>query len=136
MQSGKKCTRACAPDSTTCRVHTPGYQETVSQRAKAAFEERYVEWEVEKLLLQTELGQEIERLKLVRRDEWYWLEQQRKDSAALLNEVKKAKDVVAKMCSLERLEEIYQVAKSQGDAATMHDANKSMYYAKKKAGLA
>jgi len=37
------------------------------------------------------------------------------------------------MATLERLEEIYQAARSSGDAATMYEVNKSMYYAKRKA---
>ena len=134
-EGGKPCKRAMAPDSMMCRQHTPGYAEDLRKRAQARFEEQLVEHNAQMLLKKTELGQEVEHLKALHKHEFYWLEQQRNQAQALLDEVKRAKEVVAKMASLERLEEIYQTARASGDAATMHEVNKSMYYAKKKVGL-
>jgi len=131
--SGRPCKRAMAPDSTMCRQHTPGYSEDLRKRAQARFEEQLVEHNAQMLLKQTELAQEVEQLKARRWHEFNWLENERGKARAFLDEVKRAKEVMANMATLERLEEIYQTARSSGDAATMHEVNKSMYYAKRKA---
>ena len=123
---GKSCKRAMAPDSTMCRQHTPGYAEDLRKRAQARFEEQLVEHNAQMLLKSTEASDELIRIKHALRAWDNALEDRKKEVAS-------ARLLLSQAATIERLEEIYQTAKASGDAATMHEVNKSMYYAKKKA---
>ena len=125
-EGGKPCKRAMAPDSLMCRQHTPGYAEDLRKRAQARFEKQLVEHNAQMMLKSTEASHELIRIKSEARA---W------DNAkeGLKREVASARLLLSQVATIERLEEIYQTAKGSGDAATMHEVNKSMYYAKKKA---
>lgn len=125
-EGGKPCKRAMAPDSTMCRQHTPGYAEDLRKRAQARYEEQLVEHNAQMMLKSTEASHELVRKKY---------ELQAWDNALedLKKEVVSARLLLSQVATIERLEEIYQTAKASGDAATMHEVHKSMYYAKKKA---
>ena len=124
--NGKPCKRAMAPDSTMCRQHTPGYAEDLRKRAQARFEEQLVEHNAQMLLKSTEASHELIRIKH-QLQAWDNALEDRK------TEVASARLLLSQVATIERLEDIYQTAKASGDAATMHEVNKSMYYAKKKA---
>ena len=124
--SGKPCKRAMAPDSTMCRQHTPGYAEDLRKRAQARFEEQVVEHNAQMLLKQTKASHELVRIK-------HQLQAWDNALEDLKRQVASARLLLSQVATIERLEEIYQTAKSSGDAATMHEVNKSMYYAKRKA---